>query len=64
MDAFSAEHEKIMLEKDKVCNQWRNVVGLANMAPHGGKKAPLSGAPDTRAYWEQFVKILQKNLNT
>ena len=43
--------------------QWRNVVALANMAPLGGKKAPPSGAPGIRAYWELFVKIWAKNLN-
>ena len=44
-------------------NQWRNVAGLANMGPLGGKKVPSSGAPGKRAYREQFVKIWPKNLN-
>ena len=31
--------------------QWRNVGGLVEMAPLGGKKSPSSGAPGLRAYW-------------
>ncbi|KAL5268071.1 hypothetical protein ACHWQZ_G004952 [Mnemiopsis leidyi] len=44
-------------------NQWRNVAGLANMAPLGDENAPLIGAPGLRAYWDQFVKKWPKNLN-
>ena len=43
--------------------QWRNVEGLAKKSPLGGKKSPLSGAPRSRAYYEQFVKKWPKNLN-
>ena len=43
--------------------QWLNVVGLVNMVPLGDKNAPLLGAPSVRAYLEQFVKKLPKNLN-
>lgn len=43
--------------------QWRNVVGLADMAPLGDENAPLIGAPGVRAYSDQFVKKLPKILN-
>ena len=44
-------------------SQWRNVEGLAKKSPLGGKKSPLSGAPCSRVYLEQFMKISPKNLN-
>ena len=40
--------------------QWRNVVGLAKMAPLGDENAPLIGAPGVRAYWDQFLKNRRK----
>ena len=43
--------------------QRRNVGGLVEMAPLGGKKSPPSGTPGLRAYWGQFVKKWPKNLN-
>ena len=52
-----------VLIEHKLSQQWRNVVGLANMAPLGDENAPLIGAPGVRAYLEQFVKKWPKNLN-
>ena len=46
-----------------IAGQWRNVGGLVEMAPLGGKKSPPSGAPGLRAYGGQFVKKWPKNLN-
>ena len=40
--------------------QWRNIVGLANVAPLSDEDVPLSGAPGMRAYWGQFVRIWPK----
>ena len=36
--------------------QWRNEVAVANMAPLGGKRAPLNGALSTRAICENMAE--------
>ena len=59
----SMRNRQVSVEQAVDSVQWRNVGGLVEKAPLGGKKSPPSGAPGLRAYWGQFVKIWPKNLN-
>ena len=41
--------------------QWRNIEGLAEMSPLGGKKLLPCGILVSRAYWEECKNIAMKS---
>ena len=53
---YKAVEKDVKRARGQCIFQWRNVVGLANMASLGDEIAPLIGAPGVRAYLKRFMK--------